>query len=63
MRQLSLFVNPGQVCREECLEGKVDDLRGKFGRDIIRRASLLGETAAASHCGRGEDSMPTFHSR
>ncbi len=55
--QLSLFWNSARAEREEWLEGQVDDLRSRFGRGIIRRASLMEPTGAGGH----SDEPTAFH--
>ena len=62
--QTSLFGGLEEVCRREAVESRVDQLRQKYGREIIRRAVHL-EEEQRSHRFHGSDSdpMPTFHSR
>ncbi|MEI3579435.1 MAG: hypothetical protein V8Q30_05405 [Acutalibacteraceae bacterium] len=61
--QTCLYGGFAQTRRREAVESRVDALRQKYGRDIIRRAVLLEEENAHRFHGSDPAPMPTFHSR
>lgn len=62
--QISLYSGFAEACRREAVESRVDLLRKKYGKEIIRRAAHL-EEEERSHRFHGSDPapMPTFHSK
>ena len=62
--QISLYSGFAEACRREAVESRVDLLRKKYGKEIIRRAVHL-EEEERSHRFHGSDPapMPTFHSK
>lgn len=63
MEQISLFADDGAVQRRELIETQVDGLRGRFGADIIKRATLMNPTQDVKHHGTDDAPMPTFNSK
>ena len=62
--QISLYSGFSEACRREAMESRVDQLRQKYGREIIRRAVHLEEEQRSHRFhGSDPDPMPTFHSR
>ena len=61
--QTCLYGGFAQTRRREAVESRVDALRQKYGRDIIRRAVLLEEENSHRFHGSDPAPMPTFHSR
>ena len=62
--QISLYSGFSEACRREAVESRVDQLRQKYGREIIRRGVHLEEEQRSHRFhGSDPDPMPTFHSR